>query len=276
MTPMTDSRPLGIFDSGVGGLTVARAIIDLLPGESIRYVGDTARCPYGPRPISEVRGYATELVDWLTEHDAKVVIAACNTATAAAVVDSPVDFPVPVIGVIEPTVQAALSRTHSGSIGVIGTQGTINSGVYERLLHEEAGDRPIRVTSVASPEFVTFAEEGRTNDAEVLAVARDVLAPMIEAEVDTLILGCTHYPLLTGTIGHVMGYNVVLISSAEMTARALFSYLVTNDMLATEHAPVSREFYTTGDTGAFTTLAQRFLGPRIQRSDVVLMNTKKD
>lgn len=275
MTPMTDSRPLGIFDSGVGGLTVARAIIDLLPAESIRYLGDSARCPYGPRPRDEVRGFVTELVDWLADHDVKAVIVACNTATAAAVVDSPVAFPVPVIGVIEPTVQAALSRTHSGSIGVIGTQGTINSGVYARLLKQDAGDREIRVTSVASPEFVTFAEEGRTNDAEVLAVARQVLAPMIEAEVDTLILGCTHYPLLTGMIGHVMGNDVVLISSAEMTARAVFSYLVTNDLLAPEHAPVSREFYTTGDTSEFATLAQRFLGPRIQRSDVRLMDPTK-
>ena len=269
---MTDSRPLGIFDSGVGGLTVARAIIDMLPGESIRYVGDTARCPYGPRPRDAVRAYTTELVDWLAGHDVKAVIVACNTATSAAVVDNPVAFPVPVIGVIEPTVQAALSRTHNGSIGVIGTQGTISSGVYERLLHQGAGDRAIHVTSVASPEFVTFAEQGRTNDAEVLSVARSVLAPMVAAKVDTLILGCTHYPLLTGMIGHVMGADVVLISSAEMTARAIFTYLVSNNLLAPEHTPVSREFYTTGDTNEFATLAQRFLGPRIQRSDVVHMD----
>lgn len=276
MTPMTDSRPLGIFDSGVGGLTVARAIIDLLPAESIRYVGDTARCPYGPRPLDQVRGFAVELVHWLSHHDVKAVIAACNTATAAALVDDPVVFPLPVIGVIEPTVQAALARTHNGSIGVIGTQGTINSGVYARVINQLAGDRDIMITSVASPEFVTFAEEGRTNDAEVLAVARQVLAPLIQAKVDTLILGCTHYPLLTGMIGHVMGAEVALISSAEMTARAVFSFLVTNDLLAPEHAPVSREFYTTGETGEFATLAQRFLGPRIQRADVVHMNPTKD
>ncbi|WP_336248654.1 glutamate racemase [Stomatohabitans albus] len=272
---MTVSRPVGIFDSGVGGLTVARSIIDLLPGESIRYVGDTARCPYGPRPFDEVRGFATEIVDWLHGQDVKLVIAACNTATAAAVVNDPVPFPVKVIGVIEPSVRAALARTHTGSIGVIGTEGTINSGVYERLLHDMAGERPLTVTSQASPEFVTFAEQGRTNDAEVLSVARNVLAPLIAAQVDTLILGCTHYPLLTGMIGHVMGPDVALISSAEMTARAVFSYMVTHDLLAPEHTDVQRAFYTTGDTGSFISLAQRFLGPRINRADVDHMTTQE-
>lgn len=269
---MSDSRPLGIFDSGVGGLTVARAIIDLLPAESIRYVGDTARCPYGPRPFTQVRAFATEIVDWLAGHDVKLVVAACNTATAAAVVDNPVPFPVTVLGVIEPSVQAALARTRSGSIGVIGTQGTVASGVYARLLNQFANGRPITVTSQASPEFVTFAEEGRTNDPEVFAVARKVLAPLIEAKVDTLILGCTHYPLLTGMIGHVMGPDVALISSAEMAARAVFSHLVDHNLLAPEHTPVSREFYTTGDTASFISLAQRFLGPRIRSTDVVHMN----
>lgn len=271
--PMSDERPLGIFDSGVGGLTVARAIIDLLPAESIRYVGDTARCPYGPRPQAQVRAFAGEMVDWLAQHDVKAVIVACNTATAAAVVDHPLDFPVPVIGVIEPTVQAALARTHSGSIGVIGTQGTINSGVYERLLRAQAGDRTIMVTSVASPEFVTFAEEGRTNDAQVLAVARQVLAPFQAAQVDTLILGCTHYPLLTGMIGHVMGPEVALISSAEMTARSVFSYLVDHDLLAPEHTPVTRSYYTTGEATSFVDLAQRFLGPRVRGHDVHHLGT---
>ena len=261
----TDPRPIGVFDSGVGGLTVARALMDLLPDERIVYYGDTARGPYGPRDLGEVRDFTAEIVGWLAAQDTKLVVAACNTATAAALETDPLAFPVPVVGVIAPAVEAAVAATRSRRVGVIGTEGTIASGAYDRAI--AAVDPDVKLFSQACPRFVELVEAGRTTDAEVIEAAADRLAPLRAAEVDTLILGCTHYPLLTGVLSYVMGPAVVLVSSAEETARRVFARLVDDGALA--HAAVAQHrFVSSGDPATFAGLASRFLGPRLSVVDV--------
>jgi glutamate racemase len=260
--PAGDPRPIGVFDSGVGGLTVARALMDLLPDERLVYVGDTARGPYGPRDLDEVQGFSVEIVEHLAGRGTKLVVAACNTATAAidpARTRAP-DFPIPVIGVIAPAVAAAVRATRSGRIGVIGTVGTIASGAYDRAITTAAPE--MKLLTQACPRFVELVEQGRTTDPEVLDVAAGYLAPLVAAEVDTLILGCTHYPLLTGVLSYVMGPDVVLVSSAEETARRVFARLVDEDALA--HARGGdHAFVASGDGSEFASLASRFLGPRL-------------
>jgi glutamate racemase len=268
---VSDGRPIGVFDSGVGGLTVARALMDLLPDEEIVYLGDTARGPYGPLPLATVRAHTAEDVAWLAARDVKLVVAACNTATAAALEVDPLVFDVPVIGVIEPAVETAIRATRSRRVGVIGTRGTIESGAYDRAV-ERIGGRATQLVSAACPRFVTLVERGRTTDPEVLEVAREYLAPLVAAGVDTLILGCTHYPLLTGVISYVMGPDVVLVSSAETCARAVFAHLVDADLLAHTSTPAHR-FAATGDPADFARLAERFLGPRIAHADVAQART---
>ena len=263
--PQGDPRPIGVFDSGVGGLTVARALMDLLPDERIVYVGDTARGPYGPRPLDEVRLFTGEIVDWLAAEDVKLVVAACNTATAAALETDPLTFSVPVVGVIAPAVTAAVRATRSGRVGVIGTVGTIGSGAYERAVAAAAPE--VKLFSEACPRFVDLVETGRTTDSEVLDVAAAYLEPLRAADVDTLILGCTHYPLLTGVLSYVMGPDVVLVSSADSTARSVFGRLVDERLLAHEAVPTHR-FVSTGDGTEFARLAARFLGPRLREVDV--------
>lgn len=263
-----DPRPIGVFDSGVGGLTVARALMDLLPDERLVYVGDTARGPYGPRDLGEVRGFVDEIVGFLHAQDVKLVVAACNTATAAlADVDVDSAFPVPLVGVIEPAVVSAVRATRTGRVGVIGTIGTINSGAYDRAVAER--DENVELISQPCPRFVELVETGRTTDPEVLAVARDYLAPLIAADVDTVILGCTHYPLLTGVLSYVMGPGTVLVSSAEEAARAVFARLVDRGELA--HIPDAdrrHRFISTGDRSTFAGLAGRFLGPRLPETAI--------
>jgi glutamate racemase len=211
-----DPRPIGVFDSGVGGLTVARALMDLLPDERLVYLGDSARGPYGPRALDEVRGFAIEIVEALAR-DCKLVVAACNTATAAALDGAAIEAPVPLLGVIKPAVRTAGRATRSGVIGVIGTAGTVRSEAYDRAV--AAADPGVDVVSVACPRFVDLVERGRTADPETRAVAAAYLEPLRAARVDTLILGCTHYPLLTGVLSYVLGPAGLLVSSAEETAR---------------------------------------------------------
>lgn len=261
--PPPDPRPIGVFDSGVGGLTVARALMDLLPDERIVYYGDTARGPYGPRDPVEVRAFTAEIVADLAAWDTKLVVAACNTATAAALEVDPLEFPVPVVGVVAPAVATAVRATRNGRIGVIGTVGTIASGAYDRAVAAAAAEA--KLFTVACPRFVELVEAGRTADAGVLEVAGHYLGPLVVADVDTLILGCTHYPLLSGALGYVMGRGVLLVSSAEETARHVFATLVDRVGLAPEGTP-RHTFVTSGDGAEFTRLAERFLGPRI--SDV--------
>jgi glutamate racemase len=217
------NSPIGIFDSGVGGLTVARAIIDQLPNESTIYIGDTARGPYGPRKIAEVREFSLEIIEFLVKRGCKAIVIACNTASSAMLRDARERFQVPIIEVIQPAARRAVAATRSGKVGVIGTNATIDSGSY---LDAFAAAPQLQITSKACPRFVEYVERGETTGAEITAIAREYLAPMIEAKVDTLVLGCTHYPLLTGVISYVMGEGVTLVSSAEETAKDLYRVLV--------------------------------------------------
>lgn len=255
--------PIGIFDSGVGGLTVARAILDQLPGESTLYIGDTARGPYGPRPLAQVREFALETLDFLVDQGVKALVIACNTASAAMLRDARERYSVPVIEVIQPAVRRAVAATRSGHIGVIGTQATIDSQAY---LDAFAAAPHLQITSVACPLFVEYVERGETSGPSITQVAREYLKPVMDAGVDTLVLGCTHYPLLTGVISYVVGDGVTLVSSAEETAKDLYRTLVENNLLRnpSSTAPTHR-FLATGDAGAFETLARRFLGPEVGR-----------
>ncbi|MCX6509892.1 MAG: glutamate racemase, partial [Actinobacteria bacterium] len=208
-----DSRPIGMFDSGFGGLTVARALIDLMPNEDLVYVGDTGRYPYGPRDLSEVREFALEITNHLVRtHDVKVVVIACNTASAAALDELQQITPVPVIGVIEPGAAALLDATRNGRVGVIGTVGTIGSGAYQRAVASHG--REIELSCAACPGFVEFVERGETDSDQVHVLAQRLLAPLVDADIDSLLLGCTHYPFLARTISDVMGRDVVLVDSA--------------------------------------------------------------
>jgi len=253
--------PIGIFDSGVGGLTVARAILDQLPNESTLYIGDTARGPYGPRSLAEVREFALETMDFLVEQGVKAIVIACNTASAAMLRDARERYSIPVIEVIQPAVRRAVAATRTGNIGVIGTRATIDSKAYVDAF---AAAPQLQITSIACPLFVEYVERGETSGAEITKVAREYLAPVMDAKVDTLVLGCTHYPLLTGVISYVMGEGVTLVSSAEETAKDLYRTLVENGLLRSHSStPATHRFLATGDAKAFETLARRFLGPEV-------------
>lgn len=256
-----NNAPIGIFDSGVGGLTVARAILDQLPNESTLYIGDTARGPYGPKSLAEVRDFSLETLDFLVGQGVKALVIACNTASAAMLRDARERYSVPVIEVIQPAVRRAVAATRSGKVGVIGTNATIESKAY---LDAFAAAPHLNIFSVACPLFVEFVERGETSGKEITEIARDYLKPMIEAEVDTLVLGCTHYPLLTGVISYVMGNGVSLVSSAEETAKDLYRVLVENQLLRNpSQEPPTHTFLATGDAQAFESLARRFLGPEV-------------
>jgi len=260
---MTNS-PIGIFDSGLGGLTVARAIMDQLPQEAIYYLGDTAHTPYGPRPIAQVRGLALQALDRLVDSGVKILVIACNTASAAVLHDARERFQtsmgLPVLEVIRPAVRRAVAATRSGRVGVIGTATTVSSGAYADAF---AAAPHLRLTQQACPRFVEFVEAGRTDGPEVLSVARDYLAPLIQAQVDTLVLGCTHYPLLTGVLSYVMGPEVTLVSSAEETAKDVFGTLVATGLARLDTDPPRHHFMATGNLRHFNDQARRFLGPEV-------------
>ncbi len=255
-----NNAPIGIFDSGVGGLTVARAILDQLPGESTLYIGDTARGPYGPRPLAEVREFSLEVLDYLVDQGVKALVIACNTASAAMLRDARERYSIPVIEVIQPAARRAVAATRSGKVGVIGTRATIDSAAY---LDAFAAAPQLEITSIACPRFVEFVERGETSGEEVTAIAREYLAPLKAAQIDTLVLGCTHYPLLTGVISYVMGNEVSLVSSAEETAKDLYRVLVEKSMLAEPGHTANHQFLATGDAKGFEVLARRFLGPEV-------------
>lgn len=254
-------RPIGVFDSGLGGLTVMRALIDLLPHEHLVYFGDTGRFPYGPKPADEVLKYALEITDLLLDHDVKMVVVACNSASAAALDHLRERLDVPVVGVIEPGLRAARAVTETGRIGVIGTVGTIGSGAYQRAA--AAIDPEIDLTCAACPGFVEFVEAGDVDSDQVHVLAERLLAPVIEAEVDALVLGCTHYPLLARTIADVMGPDVVLVSSADETAFEVRAELVDDHRRADGGQAAVHRFVTSGDVETFRTLGARFLGPEV-------------
>jgi len=253
--------PIGIFDSGYGGLTVARAVLDQLPHESVVYLGDTARQPYGPRRIAQVRKFALECMDRLADRGVKILVIACNSASAAMLHDARERYDVPVVEVIRPAVRRAVAATRNNRVGVISTRATHQSHAY---IDAFAAAPHISVTSRACPRFVEFVEGGVTGGSELLGVANDYLGPLVAGGVDTLILGCTHYPLLTGVISYVMGRDVTLVSSAEETALDVYRVLADADELRPDDldAPV-HQFVTTGDPDEFARQARRFLGPEV-------------
>ena len=253
--------PIGILDSGVGGLTVARAVLDQLPHESVLYVGDTAHGPYGPKPIAEVRSYALNVLDQLVEQGVKMLVIACNSASAAMLRDARERYDVPLVEVIAPAVRRAVAATRSGRVGVIATRATVASQAYEDAF---AAATQLQLITRACPRFVEFVERGVTGGPELLAVAHEYLDPIREAGVDTLVLGCTHYPLLTGVISYVMGDEVTLVSSAEETAKDVYRRLVAEGLERDPELPAPRHrFLATGDPEPFTRLARRFLGPEV-------------
>lgn len=257
-----------MFDSGFGGLTVARAVFDLLPDEDVVYMGDTGRYPYGPRPQAEVRRFARQLAWTLVkEHDVKLVVVACNTASAASLDDLAAELPVPLVEVIDPGARALVRATRTGQVGVIGTVGTISSGAYQRAVAATGAD--VQLTAAACPGFVEFVERGETSGDQVTILAERLLAPVREAGVDALLLGCTHYPYLARVIGEVMGRDVVLVSSADETAFEVRQVLedlgLRRPPAATARPPraAQHRFYSSGDVSWFQDLGRRLLGPEL-------------
>jgi glutamate racemase len=268
--PMDDA-PIGIFDSGVGGLTVARAVIDQLPHESLVYVGDTAHSPYGPKPIADVRRYTLEVLDDLVAQGVKMLVIACNTASAAMLRDARERYTqaldIPVVEVIQPAVRAAVRQTRNGRVGVIGTVGTIGSRAYDDAF---AAAPHLMLFSEACPRFVEFVEAGVTSGPELFEVAEHYLAPLKHAGVDTLVLGCTHYPLMSAAIQYVMGEDVTLVSSAEETAFDVYRTLVRHGIERGAGAAPTHVFEATGDSQVeFTRLVRRFLGPQVSTVELV-------
>ncbi len=263
---VTDA-PIGIFDSGVGGLTVARAVRDQLPGESILYVGDTAHSPYGPKSIADVRRYSLEVLDFLVDQGVKLLVIACNTASSAMLRDARERYDIPVVEVIQPAVRRAVTATRSNRVGVIGTEGTVNSRAYEDAF---AAAPDLQLFTQACPRFVEFVEAGVTSGEELLSVASEYLLPLREADIDTLVLGCTHYPFLKGAISYVMGEGVTLVSSDTETANDVYRVLVSRGLERTAPgAPTIRYEATGAETDDFLRLAHRFMGPEVATVDLV-------
>lgn len=268
---MSDA-PIGVFDSGVGGLTVARALLDQLPHEQLLYVGDTANGPYGPLPIAEVRAHALAGLDALVEQGVKMLVIACNSASSACLRDAKERYDVPVVEVIAPAVRRAAAATRNGRVGLIATAMTVASGAYDEAF---AAAPDVTLTSAACPAFVDFVERGVTTGRQLLQLATHYLEPVVAADVDTLVLGCTHYPLLTGMISLVVGEGVTLVSSAEETAKDVYRVLVREDLARDPEAPApEHRFVATGDPEPFARVARRFLGPEI--GQVTGMPTQKE
>ncbi|MCW2854538.1 MAG: murI [Marmoricola sp.] len=253
--------PIGIFDSGFGGLTVARAVIDQLPHESVLYLGDTARQPYGPKPIGEVREYALECLDHLVDVGVKMLVIACNSASAAMLRDARERYDVPVVEVILPATRRAVAATHTGRIGVISTRATADSQAYDDAF---AAAPQVVLTTQACPRFVEFVEQGVTGGPELLAAAHEYLDPLVAADIDTLVLGCTHYPLLTGVISYVMGDGVTLVSSAEECAKDVYRVLTERGLEQAAGTTPQHRFLTTGQPEDFAVIGRRFLGPELE------------
>lgn len=267
--------PIGIFDSGYGGLTVAREIMKALPHENILYMGDSARCPYGPRSLEEVDGFVQQICKWLIARGVKLIVIACNTATAAGLAHAQQTFDVPIVGVVEPGARAAVHATHNRRVGVIATKATVESNAYTQAIrHLDAG---ITVFSTAAPRFVEIAELGvRMSDGiledlmskaskiyirpEFQSIAREYLEPLRRCNIDTLVLGCTHYPLLKALIGGVVGHEVKLISSAQEAALDVHEILGRQEALAPSSHTPQYEFFTTGsDVEEFQKFGSRVL-----------------
>ena len=260
------AAPIGVFDSGLGGLTVAHAIMRRLPHERLVYFGDTARVPYGPKSPDTVRRYSREIAAFLLDQGVKAVVVACNTATAHALPMLRDELDVPVLGVVEPGARAAVRASKTGRIGVIATEGTIRSGAYVRAI--EQASRDAHVTALACPLFVPLVEEGWTNHEATRLIAREYLEPFVERGVDTLVLGCTHYPLLKPLIGDVVGRGVRLIDSAEETAADTARMLDEQGLASSSSTEGDYRFVASDDPQQFLALGQRFLGDAIERVEI--------
>jgi glutamate racemase len=261
-----DDRPIGIFDSGFGGLTVARALMDLMPEEDLVYFGDSDRYPYGPRPLDEVRAYAQQVTALLVHrHAVKMVVVACNTASAAALDILRFEHDVPLVGVIDPGLRAAVAVTRNRRVGVIGTVGTIGSGAYQRAIVDQRTD--VQLTCCACPGFVEFVERGEHDSDQVHVLAERLLAPLRTRGVDTVLLGCTHYPFLARTIADVMGRGVVLVSAAEETAFEVRSILADTGLVRRTGGKGSHRFVSSGDVDLFKRLGSRLLGPELEEAE---------
>ncbi|NSL51557.1 glutamate racemase [Calidifontibacillus erzurumensis] len=249
------NRRIGVIDSGVGGLTVAKELMRQLPKEEIIYLGDTARCPYGSRPIEEVRAFTWELTKYLLNFNIKMLVIACNTATALVLDEIRANIDIPVVGVVHPGARAALKVTRNNHIGVIGTVGTIKSGSYEHALKSINHD--VVVKSLACPLFVPLVESGNYEREEAFHIVEQTLQPLKEHDIDTLILGCTHYPILRSIIQEVMGKKVKLISSGDETAREVSAILHHSGLLVTEKRVPEHLFLTTGPKEIFQQIASK-------------------
>jgi len=262
-----DPRPIGVFDSGIGGLTVLKALMERLPNESTLYLGDTARLPYGTKSAEVVTRYTVHNADFLIERGIKLLVVACNTASAVALPLLSGLVKVPVIGVIEPGARAAAARTRTGKVGVIGTLGTIGSGAYTRALERA---RPgVEVFPKACPLFVPLAEEGWTQGEVPRLVAQEYLAQLARAGVDSLVLGCTHYPLLKATISEVMGPQVALVDSAEATAEMVEQRLRAEGLLTPDGREPAHQYFVTDVAEKFLSVAERFLGRPVSQAEQV-------
>jgi glutamate racemase len=262
----TTDAPIGVFDSGFGGLTVARALLDQLPGEDMVYLGDTARAPYGTKSLGEVREYALECLDYLAETGVKALVIACNSASSAVLRDARERYDIPVIDVILPAARRAVRASRSGRIGLICTEATANSGSYDDAL---AAVPDLELVTAPCPLFVEFVEAGVTSGPELMEAARGYLLPLREAGIDTLILGCTHYPLLSGVISYVMGEEVSLVSSAEECAKEVYATLLDAGLLRAGPREAQLRFLTTGSPELFAGIGRRLMGGFVERVEQV-------
>ncbi len=258
--------PIGVFDSGFGGLTVARALRDQLPNEDMVYLGDTARSPYGTKSIGEVREYALECLDYLAGTGVKALVIACNSASSAVLRDARERYDMPVVDVILPAARRAVRATRTGRIGLICTTATATSGSYDDAL---VAVRDVELITQPCPLFVEYVEAGITSGPELMQAARDYLLPLREAEIDTLILGCTHYPLLAGVISYVVGDEVTLVSSAEECAREVFANLADSGLLHDEPRTPRLQFLTTGSPELFAGVGSRLMGGFVDRVEQI-------
>lgn len=268
------NRPIGIIDSGVGGLTVAKEVMRQLPNEKIIYLGDTARCPYGPRSKEEVIKFTWEMTNFLLKKDIKMLVIACNTATAVALDEIKNKLPIPVVGVIYPGAITALKVTKNYHIGVIGTIGTIHSKAYEKAL--KATNPKCVVKSIPCPKFVPLVESGEYEGPFAEKIVAESLAPLKNNGLDTLILGCTHYPLLEPIIKAYMGDEVNVISSGEETARVVSMLLHQHEILSPiKQEPPVHQFYTTGSRKIFSKIASKWLGKKVTTVETIRLHEQK-
>jgi glutamate racemase len=256
------NRPIGIIDSGVGGLTVVKEVMRQLPNEQIFYVGDTARCPYGPRSREEIRLFTWQLTNFLLTKNIKMLVIACNTATAVALEEIRVKLSIPVLGVIHPGARAAIKVTKNNRVGIIGTIGTVNSGAYEKAL--KSYNPKLAVESLSCPKFVPLVESGEFSGPVAKKIVAETLQPLKNKGLDTLILGCTHYPLLESTIQNVIGPNVQVISSGDETAHEMSAILHHTEQLNTSEIEPIHQFFTTGSTAIFSKIASKWLNRPIK------------